>query len=118
MDRTDNVQTVGGLVNREVLSELRARFDARGLLSLIDRLDQMIVSLGETGAVRREIVHLHVLSCAVLEGRYVTQPVTGEPVWALAARLNTAMNEWGDLLAQGSALFDELARLVPVADSD
>ena len=41
MNRAENVRTVAGLVNREVLGELKRGFDRRALLVLNHRLDEL-----------------------------------------------------------------------------
>ena len=118
MSRAENVRTVAGLVNREVLGELKRGFDRRALLVLNHRLDQLRSALSETEPLRQELFRLHVLTNTVLDDLPGWPMIEGEPIGALAERLNTAMIEWGEVFAQGGALLDELARLAPALSTE
>ncbi|MFV3335478.1 Tn3 family transposase post-transcriptional regulator TnpC [Pseudomonas sp. NY15437] len=73
-----------GEVDAAALEKLRSSFDTSQLLGLVDRLDTSLAELGGMIAIRDELLKLHTMAQALVEG--TLPPVTTEEssVWEVA----------------------------------
>ncbi|HBP1920399.1 Tn3 family transposase post-transcriptional regulator TnpC [Pseudomonas aeruginosa] len=102
-----------GEVDVAALEKLRNSFDTSQLLGLVDRLDTSLSELGGMIAVRDDLLKLHAISLALLEG--TLPPVTTEEsnVWEVAESVLLDLETLGSWIRTAQMTIAPLVDLMP-----
>ncbi|HCA6403903.1 TPA: transposase [Pseudomonas aeruginosa] len=102
-----------GEVDAAALEKLRNSFDTSQLLGLVDRLDTSLSELGGMIALRDDLLMLHAMSLALLEG--TLPPVTTEEscVWEVAESVLLDLEALSSWIRTAQMMIAPLVNLMP-----
>ncbi|WP_165671529.1 Tn3 family transposase post-transcriptional regulator TnpC [Metapseudomonas otitidis] len=102
-----------GEVDAAALEKLRNSFDTSQLLGLVDRLDTSLADLGGMIAIRDELLKLHTMAQALVEG--TLPPVTTEEssVWEVAESVLLDLETLSSWIRTAQMIIAPLVDLVP-----
>jgi hypothetical protein len=112
------VKTIGGVVNAKVLEELQDGFDTTQILDAVDTIDEIRYRICDPEGVRDELLRLHGLAHALINGDYSNASEEDGPIWELADDLEDQISEWIDKLSSLAHLLDQLVLLMPEEDDE
>lgn len=118
MSRKKNLQTIGGLVNAKALEDLQQNFETMSILDAVDTIDEIRYRICEPEGLRSDLLRLHGLAHALINGDYTNASEKNGPIWELAEELESDIGEWADKLRAMSLMLDKLALLVPDEEYD
>lgn len=119
MKKPKNTEFNGGLVNSEVLEDLRQSFDTMEILDAVDLIDEIRASICNPEDMRFDLLRLHGQAHALINGDYSNSSgKEGYAIWELADELETEIGEWSDKLRKVSVMLDKLVMLVPEEEYD
>jgi hypothetical protein len=108
-------QLAGGPLNQAALEQLRDTFDTYRLLDAVDAVDAIRYRVCEPDQVRDDLLHLHDVASALINGGGLNGRSPRQPIWSLAGDLSL---ELGDLAARLQAVADTLEELVGLAPGE
>jgi len=112
-------ETPYGRVNRRVLNKLQDSFNTRRLLDAAGMVDEIGRRTGyDEGSIRNELMMLHGMAHALIDGGVNTARDTKTPIWELAEALSVEIFGWIRDLEKVERLLDRLARLAPEDDEE
>ncbi|HAR04884.1 MAG TPA: transposase [Pseudomonas sp.] len=102
-----------GEVDVAALEKLRNSFDTSRLLGLIDRLDTSLAEMGGMIAVRDDLVRLHMMAQALVEG--TLPPVAAEEsnVWEVAESVLLDLETLASWIRTAQMMIAPLVDLMP-----
>lgn len=102
-----------GEVDVAALEKLRNSFDTSQLLGLVDRLDTSLAEVGGMIAVRDDLLKLHTMALALVEG--TLPPVTTEEscVWEVAESVLLDLEALSSWIHTAQMMIAPLVDLVP-----
>lgn len=102
-----------GEVDIAALDKLRNSFDTSQLLGLVDRLDTSLAEVGGMIAVRDDLLKLHTMAQALVEG--ILPPVTTEEfcVWEVAESVLLDLETLSSWIRTAQMMIAPLVDLVP-----
>lgn len=119
MKKSKNTEFNGGLVNSEVLEELRQSFDTVEILDAVDLIDEIRASICNPEDMRFDLLRLHGQAHTLINGDYSNSSgKEGYTIWELADELETEIGEWSDKLRKVSVMLDKLVMSVPEEEYD
>lgn len=75
------------------LEQLRSTFDTTRLLQLIDRLDQICAMLADPDALRADVLRLHAMAHAVINGGPLSAASSPAAIGELAAEIHLEIDQ-------------------------
>jgi hypothetical protein len=102
-------QLAGGPLNQAALEQLRESFDTYRLLDAVDAVDAIRYRLCEPDQVRDDLLHLHDVASALINGGGLNGRRPRQPIWSLAGDLADRLQTVADTL-------EELVALAPGED--
>jgi hypothetical protein len=108
-------QLAGGPLNQAALEHLRDSFDTYRLLDAVDAVDAIRSRVCEPDQVRDDLLQLHDVASALINGGGLNGRPPRQPIWALAGGLSL---ELGDLANRLQAVADTLEELVGLAPGE
>jgi hypothetical protein len=109
-------QLAGGPLNQAALEELRDSFDTYRLLDAVDAVDAIRYRLCEPDRVRDDLLHLHDVASALINGGGLNGRRPQQPIWSLASDLSMELGELADRLQAVADTLEDLAGLAPGED--
>ncbi|WCX10412.1 transposase [Pseudomonas aeruginosa] len=102
-----------GEVDVVALEKLRNSFDTSQLLGLVDRLDTSLAEVGGMIALRDDLLKLHTMALALVEG--TLPPVTTEEpcVWEVAESVRLDLETLNSWIRTAQMMIAPLVDLVP-----
>lgn len=102
-----------GEVDAAALDKLRNSFDTSQLLGLVDRLDTSLAEVGGMIALRDDLLKLHTMALALVEG--TLPPVTTEEscVWEVAESVLLDLETLNSWIRTAQMMIAPLVDLVP-----
>ncbi|SDP98692.1 Tn3 family transposase post-transcriptional regulator TnpC [Ectopseudomonas guguanensis] len=102
-----------GEVDAAALEKLRNSFDTSQLLGLVDRLDTSLAEMGGMIALRDDLLKLHTMALALVEG--TLPPVTTEEscVWEVAESVQLDLETLSSWIRTAQMMIAPLVDLVP-----
>jgi hypothetical protein len=113
MSQSKNVKTIGGVVNAKVLEELQEEFDTTQILDAVDTIDEIRYRICDPEGMREELLRLHGLAHALINGDNSNASEEDGPIWQLADDLEYEISEWMDKLRNLAGMLDQLVSLMP-----
>jgi hypothetical protein len=114
MSKKRIVETAYGPVDHKALERLQHRFDTRRLLDIVDALDQMRSRLDGAEGLRQELLVLHGMAHALLNGADLpVGSASVAPIWELAEHLSSELLEGIEALKVAYETIDALTTLAP-----
>jgi hypothetical protein len=114
MFEKNTVDTAYGLVDRQALEHLQHSFDRQRLLDTVNALDRVRSRICEADGLRQELLTLHGMAHALLNG--AAHPVGSSstaPIWELAEQLASALLEAIEELEGAYEVLNALTALTP-----
>jgi len=102
-----------GEVDAAALDKLRNSFDTSQLLELVDRLDSSLAEMGGMIALRDDLLKLHTMALALVEG--TLPPVTTEEscVWEVAESVQLDLETFSSWIRTAQMMIALLVDLAP-----
>jgi hypothetical protein len=113
MSQSKNVKTIGGVVNAKVLEELQEEFDTTQILDAVDTIDEIRYRICDPEGMRDDLLRLHGLAHALINGDYSNVSEEDGPIWELADDLEDQISDWIDKLRNLTGMLDQLVSLMP-----
>ena len=108
MSQPKNVKTIGGVVNAKVLEELQDNFDTTQILDAVDTIDEIRYRICDPEGVRDDLLRLHGLAHALINGDASNAVEEDGPIGELADDLEDQISEWIDKLRNLAHMLDQL----------
>src|SRR3989338_8206435 len=102
-----------GEVDAAALEKLRSSFDTSHLLGLVDRLDNSLSELGGMMAVRDDLLKLHAMSLALLEGTHPPVTIEESSVCEVAETVLLDLETLGSWIRTAQMTIAPLVDLMP-----
>ena len=118
MSQPKNVKTIGGVVNAKVLEELQNDFDTTQILDAVDTIDEIRYRICDPEGMRDDLLRLHGLAHALINGDCSNASEADGPIWELADDLEEQISEWTDKLRNLAGMLDQLVLLMPENNDD
>ena len=118
MSQPKNVKTIGGMVNAKVLEELQDGFDTTQILDAVDTIDEIRYRICDPEGMRDDLLRLHGLAHALINGDASNAAEEDGPIWELADDLEDQISEWIDKLRNLARMLDQLVLLMPEEDDE
>ena len=119
MRKSKNVEFNGGLVNAEVLEELRDSFNTMDILDALDVIDSIRSRICDLEDMRHDFFLLHGQAHALINEDFSNSAgKEGYAIWELADELETDIGEWAEGLGKIARMLDKLVMLVPEEEYD
>jgi hypothetical protein len=110
----NTVDTAYGLVDRQALEHLQHSFDTRRLLDTVNALDRVRSRICEADGLRQEVLTLHGMAHALLNGTaHPAGSASTAPIWELAEQLASALLEDIEELEGAYEVLNALTALAP-----
>ena len=109
-------QLAGGPLNQSALELLRDSFDTYRLLDAMDAVDAIRYRLCEPDQVRDDLLHLHDVASALINGGGLNGRPANQPIWSLAGDLSLELGELANRLQTVADTLEELVGLAPGED--
>lgn len=113
MSQPKNVKTIGGMVNAKVLEELQEDFDTTQILDAVDTIDEIRYRICDPEGMRDDLLRLHGLAHALINGDHSNASEEDGPIWQLADELEEQISDWIDKLRNLTGMLDQLVSLMP-----
>ena len=113
MSQAKNVKTIGGVVNAKVLEELQDDFDTTQILDAVDTIDEIRYRICDPEGMRDDLLRLHGLAHALINGDSSNASEEDGPIWQLADDLEDQISDWIDKLRNLAHMLDQLVSLMP-----
>ncbi|TNB81424.1 transposase [Pseudomonas sp. Fig-3] len=102
-----------GEVDVAALERLRSSFDTSQLLELVDRLDTSLAEVGGMIAVRDDLVRLHTMALALVEGTLPPVEAEESNVWEVAESVLLDLETLGSWIRTAQMMIAPLVDLMP-----
>jgi len=109
-------QLAGGPLNPTAMEQLRDAFDTYRLLDAVDVVDAIRYRLCEPDQVRDDLLHMHDVASALINGGGLNGRRPQLPIWSLAGDLRLELGDLADRLQAVAATLEELVGLAPGED--
>ena len=109
-------QLAGGPLNQAALEQLRDSFDTYRLLDAVDAVDAIRYRVCEPDQVRDDLLHLHDVANALINGGGLNGRPPRQVIWSLAGDLSLELGDLADRLQAVADTLEELVGLAPGAD--
>jgi hypothetical protein len=100
------------------LEALQQGFDTHRLLDAVDAIDRVRACLGEPDALRQELLTLHGMAHALINGGDSGGATAPEAIWELAEDPGSELSDCIAGLEAAAATLEELATLAPDPDDE
>ncbi len=114
--QTCQERLTGGPLNQAALEQLRESFDTYRLLDAVDAVDAIRYRLCEPDQVRDDLLHLHDVASALINGGGLNGRRPRQPMWSLAGDLSLELGDLADRLQTVADTLEELVALAPGED--
>lgn len=118
MSQSKNVKTIGGMVNAKMLEKLQEEFDTTQILDAVDTIDEIRYRICDPEGMRDDLLRLHGLAHALINGDASNAAEEDGPIWELADDLEDQISDWIDKLRNLAHLLDQLVLLMPEEDDE
>jgi hypothetical protein len=108
-----SIDTAVGRVDATALEELRENFNTHELLELVDALDEWRGRIGDPDGLRADVLRLHAMAHALVNGAPLTTDVENLAIWELADALESELMEIEEGAKRAMKLLRPLLKLAP-----
>jgi hypothetical protein len=108
-----SVDTAVGPVHAKTLEELVENFDTQRILELVDELDELRERICDPDGLRADLLRLHAMAHALVNGAPLTINADDQSIWELADDLEFELMEIADNAKQATSILRPLNRLAP-----
>jgi hypothetical protein len=118
MSMSKTRRTRYGPVDAEALEALQQSFDTYRLLEAVDTIDRLRARICEPDAMRHELLTLHGMAYALINGDDPSGATAPEPIWEVAEDLASELSDFIDGLGVALGTLEELTELAPDPDDE